>query len=178
MPNFVRAYCDEEKTRGTKPGEPIRFVISTEGIKRDGKDLRAVDWVFENYRKNPVVLWAHDYFGRNLPIGRGAPGQDGETTFADIIFDQEDEFAKNIESKYRRGFLNAVSVGWEDRELRLRQGLSLIDGGSSPRHRRSALTESTRPICSWDSVRPIAVLFWRWSRALTHSSGQMGRITT
>jgi len=52
-------------------GGPIRFVASTEGVKRDGKDLSADDWLLDDYRANPVVLWAHDYVGRTLPIGKG-----------------------------------------------------------------------------------------------------------
>jgi hypothetical protein len=38
----------------------------------------------------------------------------GSQLVADVEFDQADEFARTLESKYRRGFLNAVSVGWQD----------------------------------------------------------------
>ena len=44
------------------------FVISTGAVDRD-RDTIAVDgWDLSNYRKNPVVLFAHDY--SSLPIGR------------------------------------------------------------------------------------------------------------
>lgn len=132
MSQFLRAYCDQRQAAKAEPGEPIRFVISTEGVKRDGKDLKADQWTFENYRKNPVVLWAHDYFGGNLPIGRGSPGQDGAVTFADVVFDQEDELARQIESKYRRGFLNAVSVGWKDLPVEGEVMADLIDISAVP----------------------------------------------
>jgi len=55
---YVRAY--REQTDGNPEG-PMRFVASTEGIKRDGLNLRAGDWYLENYRRNPVFLWAHSF---------------------------------------------------------------------------------------------------------------------
>ena len=110
--NYLRAF-----RQGTEPGEegtPIRFTASTEGIKRDGKELKAENWRLDNYKSNPVVLWVHDYMGQNLPIGRADASIDGKMLVADITFDQQDEFARQVESKYRRGFLSAVSVGWND----------------------------------------------------------------
>lgn len=92
---------------------PIRFIASTEGVKRDGLELRAEDWDTANYEKNPVVLWSHDYWGTHLPIGRATVAIDGKALLADVTFDPEDDFARQIESKYRRGFLNTVSVGWD-----------------------------------------------------------------
>ena len=110
---FIRAFCQ----RGEKPGEagsPIRFVASTEGVKRDGLDLRMEDWRLDNFRANPVFLWCHDMMGQNLPIGRVALVVEVDRLLADVIFDQADEFAKRVESKYRRGYLNAVSIGWNE----------------------------------------------------------------
>lgn len=107
--NYDRGYTDPE-TRGGKPGDPIRFVASTAGVKRDGLDLRANGWKIDNFRKSPVFLWAHDK--TSLPIGR-VDATVGNKLLADVVFDQEDEFARKVESKYRRGFLSAVSVGWD-----------------------------------------------------------------
>jgi len=112
--NYLRAFC--ERADGLEQGTgPIRFVASTEEIARDGKSLKVADWRLENYQRNPVVLWVHDYMGRNLPIGRAVEvGVEGNALVADVQFDQADEFARQVESKYRRGYLNAVSVGWQD----------------------------------------------------------------
>jgi len=97
------------------PGTAIQFVASTEGVKRGGEALLAGDWRLDNYRRNPVVLWVHDYGGRTLPIGRAVDVRiKSAALLADIVFDQEDAFARQVEDKYRRGFLNAVSVGWQD----------------------------------------------------------------
>ena len=110
---YIRALC-ERAEQEADPGTPIRFTASTEGRKRDGKDLKAADWRITNYQRNPVVLWAHDYAGRNLPIGRADVSMGNKKMTADVIFDQQDDFAKAVESKYRRGYLSTVSVGWGD----------------------------------------------------------------
>lgn len=109
MSEYLRAHAET----GAADTGPIRFVASTEGVKRDGLELRAEDWDLDNYRKNPVVLWSHDYWGSRLPIGRAEVDVDGKTLISSVTFDPEDEFARQIESKFRRGFLNTVSVGWD-----------------------------------------------------------------
>ncbi len=110
---FLRAFAERAAEPG-KAGEPITFVASTEGVKRDGKDLQVMRWNLDNYQRNPVFLWAHDYMGRNLPIGRSAVEIDGKQLKAAVTFDQADDFARQVEAKYRNGYLNAVSVGWLD----------------------------------------------------------------
>ena len=114
--DFLRGY--REKQEPGQEGEPIRFIASTEGIGRDGYVIEASGWDLENYRKNPVVLWGHDYMGQRLPIGKAEVEVKGKQLVADVMFDQQDQFARDIESKYRRGFLNAVSVGWDTLEVR------------------------------------------------------------
>ncbi|NKI20347.1 hypothetical protein HFN20_03700 [Paenibacillus dendritiformis] len=46
----------------------LRFIGSTETEDRDQDVIRATGWQLENYKKNPVFLWAHDY--TVPPIGR------------------------------------------------------------------------------------------------------------
>lgn len=134
--NYLRAYSTElERVQAEEPGSAIRFVASTEGIKRDGKDLRAEDWDLANFKKNPVFLWVHDYMGSRPPIGKVADVElQGQQMSVDVVFDQQDDFARQVESKYRRGFLNAVSVGWD--EMRVAQGektkLDLLDVSGVP----------------------------------------------
>lgn len=128
MPQYLRAYRQElEQDSG-----PLSFVASTPGIKRDGKDLDPGRWMLDNYRKNPVVLWAHDYRGQRPPIGWGRveiqPGQ----LAVSITFDQDDSFAREIERKYRNGFLNAVSVGWDDKQLEDGPAYELLDISAVP----------------------------------------------
>lgn len=107
MTEYQRGYT--ERAAG-KAGDPIWFTASTPGVKRDGLDLRAQGWRLDDYRRNPVFLWCHDR--TKPPIGM-VTAEAGETLRTAVSFDQDDEFARKVESKYRRGFLNAVSVGWD-----------------------------------------------------------------
>lgn len=114
------------RTRGTltspaalKPGEPIEFTLSAPGKKRDGLTLDVQRFRFENFNRNPVALWMH---GRDpargaVPVGRwlnvGVRGTGPDATLAgELVFDQDDEFARMIENKFHREFLNAVSIMW------------------------------------------------------------------
>lgn len=113
---YIRAFrADEQPAAAPSEGGAIRFVASTEGIKRDGLEISSAGWQLDNYRKNPVVLWGHDYMTRP-PIGRAEVAIDGDRLVADVTFDRADPFAAEVERKYRAGYLNAVSVGWESLE--------------------------------------------------------------
>lgn len=107
--NYHRGYA-ERGIDNEPAGSPIPFVASTPGVKRDGLDLRAAGWRLDNFRRNPVFLWAH---GRSEPALGRVDADSADTLVTRVFFDQEDDFARKIESKYRRGFLSAVSVGWD-----------------------------------------------------------------
>ena len=111
MTVFTRGFAN---VANAEPGTPIRFVASTPGVKRDGIEIDQQRWLLENYKRNPVFLWAHDYTGRTLPLGRASVWVEGNELVSDVVFDQGDEFARQVEGKYRRGYLNAVSVGWDN----------------------------------------------------------------
>jgi len=130
---YLRAVVERGEARG-EAGEPIRFTASTAGVKRDGKDLDQERWDLGNYRRNPIFLWVHDYWGDRLPIGRAEVQVEEERLVADVSFDQEDEFARQVESKYRRGYLHSVSVGWDEvqRDDKLRYDLLDISGVPVP----------------------------------------------
>lgn len=115
---YSRAYLDRA---ATTPDGPLRFVMATEGPKGDGIDLRMAGADLARFRSNPIVGYGHRYYGRNdLPIGRADNTEvDGTRLLADVVFDTADDFAATVDRKYRDGFLNAVSIGfdvheWED----------------------------------------------------------------
>lgn len=112
MQVHIRAFC--ERATNAKAGDPIPFVAATSDVARDDMVIDAKGWKLDNYQASPVVLWSHDYAGTRPPIGRAENVRiDGDKLRADIRFDQGDPFAVDIERKYREGFLNAVSVGWD-----------------------------------------------------------------
>jgi HK97 family phage prohead protease len=74
-----------------------------ESLDPDGVDLT-------NYRKNPVVLWAHDY--SSPPIGKALwVKKDGKSVISKVKF-ASTAFAQEIFQLYKEGILRAFSVGF------------------------------------------------------------------
>lgn len=92
----------------------IDLVITDQSEDRYGDTIATDGWTFENFEKNPVLLWAHDY--RSHPVGKlAAPRTVGKKVKAKIsewVPREISEFAWATEQMMRRGFLNAVSVGF------------------------------------------------------------------
>jgi HK97 family phage prohead protease len=117
-------------------GSPIRFVASTENVARDGLVIESTAWDLGPYERSPVVLWSHDYRGERPPIGRAERvWVEDRCLMADLVFDQGDPFARDIERKYREGFLNAVSVGWDTKAI------APGTGGAPPRVTKAELLD-------------------------------------
>ena len=91
----------------------IRFVGATEDVARDGGILKMEGWQLDDYRANPVFLWAHDQkqppIGRAVRVSRGAEGLEFDIEFApaDVY-----PFADLVGRLYESGFMRAVSVGF------------------------------------------------------------------
>jgi hypothetical protein len=111
-PGITRAYLEPEGERAvSEMGSPIKFVATTEGVKRDGLDLRLDGLDTTNYERNPVFLWVHNY--AMPPLGKVTKIRKLKKRMEmSVLFDQDDDFAVDIERKYREGFLTAVSIGW------------------------------------------------------------------
>lgn len=100
-----------------RDGSPLRVVMASEGEQADGIDLRMSGAEMERFRNNPVLGYGHSYWGRtNLPIGRVIPESimvEGTTVVGELEFDEDDEFAREVERKMRKRYLNAVSIGFD-----------------------------------------------------------------
>lgn len=93
------------------PDGALVFTASAEGLNRYGFSLNPKRWKIDNFNNNPVILWMH--MDHMPPIGRGRSSLDAGGLKTEITFDRQDPFAVTIENKYRTGFLNAVSVGFD-----------------------------------------------------------------
>ncbi|MFD8556632.1 hypothetical protein ACFV1N_04975 [Streptosporangium canum] len=107
----VRGYAEVERAAGDGP---IPFVAATAGQKADGLDLQMSGVDLTRYQANPVIMYDHEYWGREaLPIGRAENVRvEGDALRMDIVFDLEDDFARQVDRKIRGRFLNAVSIGF------------------------------------------------------------------
>jgi HK97 family phage prohead protease len=112
---YIRAL----RAEGQGGDGPIDFIASTEIPARDGMVIAADGWDLTNFRKNNLVLWAHDWFGNRPPIGKADVRIDkvDKVLRASVTFDMGDPFAADISRKYREGFLNAVSVGFDVKQM-------------------------------------------------------------
>ena len=68
-----------------------------------------------------MVLLNHD--SNQLPIGKGHVHVRDAQLVIDVQFDQEDERAREVERKAKKGFMNAVSVGFRPLESKSRSEL-------------------------------------------------------
>lgn len=101
---FVRK-VDEENRR-------VQVVVSTGDLARDDAIIDQRGWVFANYDRNPVVLWAHD--DRSLPIAKSVPSERVQTD-NELIETHEfadHPFAEQVWNQVRGGFVSATSVRW------------------------------------------------------------------
>ena len=92
-----------------------RVVTSSEVRDRRGRLVIQAGWELADYRRNPVVLWAHET--DRLPVGRADSIEVGEhgghpALLSEIAFDQDQEFSRNVGLMMADGRLNAMSAGW------------------------------------------------------------------
>lgn len=95
----------------------VQFIAATEGVKRDGNTLLNSGWEFNNFSKNPVFLFQHDY--SQLPIGQhvqwkvdGPAGNQVLRVWSRFVTADIYPFAERVRMMYEKGFLRAVSIGW------------------------------------------------------------------
>jgi HK97 family phage prohead protease len=114
MEKIRKVFSGEIKEINEKDNTLISFV-STAAVDRMGDIIEQEGIDLKHYRKNPVVLWAHDYatppIGKSLWIKKQDGGLISKMQFADTAFAQE------IFSLYKGGFLKAFSIGFIPKEF-------------------------------------------------------------
>lgn len=122
---LTRIYVPQVRVLSTE-NRIVRYVTSTRDV--DGHGTRVMDWNFERYMKNPVVLWAHSH--AVPPVGRAlSVADDGENVISDIqfapaeIYDLAGTLYRLVENDYLRG----VSAAFKPREAKRNKELDCID---------------------------------------------------
>ena len=90
------------------------FTASTEEVDRDGEVIEAAGWDLRNFKKNPVITYAHDY--RALPIGKAPKIWVSEGKLKNHVeFPPIGtyEFADVVRRLVEGGFLRSESVGFK-----------------------------------------------------------------
>ncbi len=113
LPPLHKYLHAEVKEVGDESDRTLQFIVSTADVDRDRDTINADGWDLENYLKNPVVLWAHDY--SSLPVAKALKTyvEDGVLKANDQFADADlYPFADTVYRMYKEGYLSAVSVGF------------------------------------------------------------------
>lgn len=119
-------------------------IISTSGLNCYGGRVLTSGIDLTQFQKNPLLLWMHRRsFDRDaMPIGRiDNLRTDGDRLIGTPVFDQNDEFAQKIESKWENGFLRMASAGIE-----------IIETSDAPEHLLQGQTRRTITRCRLEEV--------------------------
>lgn len=98
----------------------IEIIGSTSAQDRDGEVIDPKGWDLKNYKKNPVILPAHDYSQPAIGRATKVKLEDGKLKFKIEFPPEGDNPVADIYRKlYKGGFMNASSVGfipteWKD----------------------------------------------------------------
>lgn len=113
------------------------YRATTAAQDRQGEVVTVDGWEVENYRKNPVILDAHQYDGIEHILGRSVEiRQTPEGLEADVIYSRVSPKGALAERLVEEGMLGAVSVGF--RSLERARGTS---AGEPLKHTRKELLE-------------------------------------
>lgn len=131
-PKCVVDLSGEVVNLGIDPTRPeMTFIVSSPGINRKGFRIDQASWKLDNYRLNPVVLWAHNR--EMMPIGlslreylKVSKAAGGKSLFSDALFYNQDEdetgFSMRVFNAFRSKRLNAVSAGFTPGRVELEDG--------------------------------------------------------
>jgi phage head maturation protease len=107
---FKSTSIDSEKKINLEKGI-IPFVLTSKTVDRDSEVILPDGGDVEEFKSNPVFLWAHDMW--SPAIGKVLTDTIKTTKqkmTADVQFDMNDPFAELVFNKYKDGFLSAGSI--------------------------------------------------------------------
>jgi HK97 family phage prohead protease len=108
----------------------MRLIASTEATDRDGESIKIDGWDTTNFKRNPVLLWAHDY--RSLPIGKFVNIKRDHTLKALVgtiewASFEANPFAQLVKQQFKEGIMSAFSVGFIPRKRNPENPLEIIE---------------------------------------------------
>lgn len=104
----------DTKKQVSEDGDKVTFVASTETPDRYGDVISVRGWELSSYKRNPIILLNHD--SSALPIAKGNVHIKDNQLLVDVEFDMDDPQAAAVARKVKKGFINAVSVGFQPLE--------------------------------------------------------------
>lgn len=113
-----------EKANIVEAGIVDNVIGSSSVFDRMGDSIDQNGWILNDFKKNPVILWAHNQglseerppIGKALKVWIENKGKNTARLMFKIQFDLQDSFAAEIYRKIKDQFLNTVSVGFQPHE--------------------------------------------------------------
>lgn len=115
------------------------FVASDSTVDSYNDVIDPTGWDLSDFRKNPVFMPFHDY--SKAPLGMIPELRVGEKLIVGVLWDEEDPVAERLKSKYERGFMRGVSVGFRPIEAEYND-----ERGGFDFHKQKLLEVSAVPI--------------------------------
>jgi len=120
VPNLVKFFNPDISLKDVDPGtgmRDIKFVISTGSQDRDSDIIDVNGWDIDNYKQNPVVLWAHDYWSPPVARATEVGLEDDKLVAVDRFTPKEiSPFGHMVYQMVAAKFLRATSVGFKPKQ--------------------------------------------------------------
>ena len=117
----------------------ISWVMSDFSVDRDLERMDPTGWDLKNFKKNPVVLWSHEWYTPAIAKVESPRVKDDQLVGRIRFSSKEvDPFAAMIEGKVREGIINTGSVGFISKKI------EILDDPKAPEtliHRKQELYE-------------------------------------
>lgn len=106
-----------ENTKAATDSGSFEVIISTADIDRQGESVSQSGWELDNYLKNPIVLWGHDYYSLPIGICTSINIVNGQLVARGQFAPEEaNPFAQQVRRLYDLKIVRATSVGFIAKE--------------------------------------------------------------
>ena len=95
--------------------ELFSFKFSDAAVDRMGDTIAAAGWELDNFKRNPVILFAHD--SDAMPVGKSVATFVSDGALHGVVQFAPSAEAQQVKEFVKGGFLNAVSVGFQPKEF-------------------------------------------------------------
>lgn len=108
---FTKATITEKASDGS-----FTAVASTPKVDRHGESVDVKGWDLKNFKKNPVLLWAHDHSIPAIGVAKRVWISDGKLMFKGV-WQEVTDMGKAAKQLVEDGIINSFSVGFLPAEM-------------------------------------------------------------
>ncbi len=95
------------------------WVLSDYSLDRDVERIDPAGWIMKEFKQNPIVLWAHDYWTPAIGKVISPRVKDGKLIGKVQFGPDSDPLAKMIREKVESGIISAGSVGFKSKKVEI-----------------------------------------------------------